>query len=242
MTHLVLHPASLESERARLAELEADLAARESALATLATELSDLQTQYLREIGPLYAELATLEASVIEIEIRLGLRPPPAIVDEPPGDPEADEAACVSPSAPSGDLKRIFRDLARSIHPDLAMDEPTRNRRHSLMAEANRAYAERDEDRLRLILRAWERQADAPLDDTSGDERTRLVRRMAIIDERIVAIDADMADLRRSAIWRLHHKVTEARAQGWSLFAEMMLQVRKDIDRARRRLTSLQRS
>jgi hypothetical protein len=242
MTHLVLHPASLESDRARLVALEAELTAREEVLDALKTELRQLQTRYLQEIGPLYAELATLEASVIEIEIRAGLRPPPIVIDEAPdGSDEAGGVSCSNPAAPSGDLKRMFRDLARSIHPDLAMDDPARNRRHSLMAEANRAYAERDEDRLRLILRAWERQADVSMDEDAPDERTRLLRRMAAIDERLVAIDAESADLRRSAIWRLHGKIAEAKAQGWNLFAEMMLQVKKDIARARARLASLQR-
>jgi hypothetical protein len=44
----------------------------------------------------------------------------------------------------------MFQDVARAVHPDALPDaqhdERTRYRRHSLMAEANRAYAERDED------------------------------------------------------------------------------------------------
>jgi hypothetical protein len=240
-----LQPIPLDADRARLSALEAQLTEREQELDSLRAELRHLQTRYLDEIGPCYAELSTLEAQVVELEVRLGLRPPP-LFDEDEGDDEAggDDArasSCASPAAPSADLKRVFRDLAKAIHPDRAMDDRARYRRQSLMAEANRAYAERDEDRLRLILSAWERNADVAIDDEDADAGTRIRRRIALVDERLIAIAAELADLRSSAIWRLKGKIDDARAQGWDLFAEMILQVKREISRATMRLASLNR-
>jgi hypothetical protein len=57
---------------------------------------------------------------------------------------------------PSGSLKRLYREAAKSFHPDLATNERERERRHWFMAEANQAYQERDEDRLRTVLRKWQ--------------------------------------------------------------------------------------
>ena len=64
---------------------------------------------------------------------------------------------------------------------------------------------------------------------------------MAFIDERLVAIEAEFAGLRASAIARLKGKIDEARAQGWDLFAEMIVTVERDIARARMRLATVER-
>jgi hypothetical protein len=231
------------ARRVHLDDLEAQLSRREGELAALKLDLRALQDRYLGDIGPLYQELAVLEAAIAEEEIRQGLReaPPPLKDDGQDEDAEMD-AACANSAAPSDDLKRVFRDLAKNIHPDLAMDEPARCRRHSLMAEANRAYAERDEDRLRLILTAWHRSPDSVADDHPEADEERYRRTVAEIDERRIAIEAEFADLKTSAIWRLKEKIDDAQAKGWDLFAEMVLQVKRDIERARMRIASLTRT
>lgn len=231
------------ADRARLQALELELQTRESDLAALKDELHQLQSRYLRDIGGYYAQLSALEAAVVEAEVRAGLRPPFEVDDDAEDEPaERDAGAhgCSNRGAPSDDLKRVFRDLAKAIHPDLAEDEPARGRRHSLMAEANRAYAERDEDRLRLIMRAWERSPEsAVVDDDPEAERTRVQRRVSDIDARLVMIQAELADLRSSAIWRLKGRIDDARQQGWDLFAEMVLQMKREIARANTRLHKL---
>ena len=109
------------------------------------------------------------------------------------------------------------------------------------MAEANRAYAERDEDRLRLILRAWEQSPEAVIGTDDESDLVRLERRAAQLSDRLVAVEAEFADLRGSAIYRLKVKIDDARAQGWDLFAEMRLQVEGEIRRTRTRLTRFER-
>lgn len=239
----------LRAARARLDELESTLAQREAALATFKAELRDLQDAYLDKMGTWQSQLAEIDAAVADAEIRAGLRPPTETIepddddDDESGrgeDPSSDRRACASRPSPTDDLRRIFRDVAKMIHPDLGPNDPSRYRRHSLMAEANRAYANRDEDRLRLILRAWERSADV-LPDDGADAMTRVRRQIAEIEARVVAIDMEFADLRRSAIWQLKLKIDEARAQGWDLFAEMVMHIRREIGRASARLAVLQR-
>jgi hypothetical protein len=222
---------------ARAGALEAEVCRREIDVRALKLELQHLQRDYLGRLGGLYAELSDLEAAVAEAEVRAGLRP--AAADEENEDATGSE---VPPSSqrrhaqPSDELKKMFRDVAKSIHPDLALDEPARCRRHSLMAEANRAYADRDADRLRLILQTWERSPEAIEDDEPDAVRRRAVRRVAELEDRLAALNAEWAELRRSAIYQLKSKIERTRAEGWDLFAEMVLQVRSDITRARARL------
>lgn len=223
-----------------MAALEAQLAAREQELTSLKKELQALQDRYLAEMGPLYAELASLEAAVADVEIKLGLRSVDLESDGDEADPDP-PAGCGNRTAASLDLKKIFRDVARAVHPDLATTDEARFRRHSLMAEANRAYAEQDEDRLRLILRVWQKSPEAVIGNSPEAAEARLARRVAELERQLAEIDLEFAAVRGSAIARLQHKINDTREQGWDLFGEMMLHVKREIARARARLASLGR-
>jgi hypothetical protein len=240
---LTVHRAVTDPSRQELAALELQVAEREAALAAYQIELQQLQSKYLSEVGAFYAELTSLDAAILEEEIRLGVRSP---FDDDTGESVgcngcADATSCGNRTEPSDELKRMFRDLAKTIHPDLGRDEAARYRRHSLMAEANRAYAERDADRLRLILHTWERSPEAILGDDPDANRERLRRRVDELKVRLVEIDAEMADLRDSAIARLKRKIDGARDQGWDLFAEMIRQVQREVAASKARLASLRR-
>ena len=243
-------PASLQpapdATREHVTSLELQVATRESELTALKNDLYALQTRYLDEIGPLYAELIPLDEAVAEAEIAAGLR-----VRDPEGpdalgvDDATELAGCGPGSAPSEGLKRMFRDVARAVHPDLTshgdVDERTRFRRHSLMAEANRAYAERDEDRLRLILHAWQHDPGLVAGDDPAAEHERLKRRASRLNSRLLEIESEFADLRRSAIAQLKQKIDDTRAQGWDLFAEMKRQIQREISMAKATLEKLRR-
>lgn len=220
------------------------MAVREEELATAKRGLLQVQSEYFSRVGALYGRLHELEDEAVEIEIRMGLRPPSSQADQEPGEATGDPvsgAGCGNRAAPSDALKRVFRDLAKAIHPDRAVDDSTRFRRHSLMAEANRAYAERDEDRLRLILHTWERSPESVVDEGPEGDRLRVERRVAELDERLIAIEAEFADLQRSAIWRLKTKMDDARRQGWDLLEEIVREVNRQMTRASSRLAALRR-
>lgn len=233
----------MEPAGAELTALEHRLDERERALGVTRGELQQLQSRYLEAVGVYYRQLVELDAETVALEIRLGLREP----DEDPADDRAGSGAeasadgCGNRGAPSGDLKKIFRNLAKTLHPDLALDEPARWRRHSLMAEANRAYAERDEDRLRLILHAWERSPEAIVGNDAGSDLERVRRRIAELEARLAAIEREFVDLRESAIGQLRIKIDEARAKGWDLIVEMVAEVKRDVGRATARLAAVKR-
>ena len=235
---LSLHAGEVSAEE--LARLERGVADAERELASLRAELLTLQNRYLAEIGVLYSDLGRLEAELRDAEIRAGLRLPEDIDTEDTDGADAGATAtagCVNPAAPSDDLKRVFRDVAKAVHPDRALDEMARCRRHSLMAEANRAYAERDADRLRLILQAFEQDVETLPDD--ADWRIRSTRRAARLRDRLTHLQHERSALEGSAIARLERKIAEARAQGWDLWAEMLQQVRRDISTTSARIAKL---
>jgi len=221
-----------------MVSLEREFAEKRADVEAFQLALQQLQTRYLSELGRYYAELTAIQAAIEEAEIRLGLRAP---ID--PADLGAEEeggGGCSNRSEPSVDLKRMFRDIAKAIHPDKADNKAARDRRHSLMAEANRAYADRDGDRLLLILRSWEKSPEAVPGDDPAAARIRLERRVAELKEQLLELDIEMADLARSAIAKLKERFDEAASQGWDLFAEMRRQVKREILTAKFRLTGLQ--
>ena len=59
------------------------------------------------------------------------------------------------------DIKKLYRKIASTIHPDKATDETTWQFRTRLMAELNEAYANRDITRMQAILVEWKQSPDA---------------------------------------------------------------------------------
>jgi hypothetical protein len=138
-------------------------------------------------------------------------------------------------------VRKLFRDVAKVIHPDLADDPLARERRHRLMVEANRAYALGDEERLRSILQAWERSPEAvPGGDAEADLQ-RLIRRIAQIEDELEAYSAELAEAQESPLWKLKALVDEASSRGKDLVGDMVRRLKRDILAAQNRLDAMRR-
>jgi hypothetical protein len=231
-----------------LASLETDLAERELELATLQAELHSFETKYLHKVGVLYAELDEIEARIAETLKRLS-----------PDDPEAEERATKARARarnsaqalgsepekvrlrfrPSQSLKRLYRDVAKQIHPDLAIDEEERRRRQRLMANANRAYEECDETALQFILSEWERSPESVEGEGTAAELVRTIRKIAQVKERLREIKARIAGLKKSPLCELKARTEEFERKGKDLFAEMIAQINGMISSAKARLSAL---
>jgi len=223
--------------RARASELDGLLLQREAELTRVKSDLEAFRIRYRQEVGTLHEELEELERGIAEAElgelsklVAEGGEPaaPPA------GPPPEAEARLTSDA-----VRRLFRDVAKAIHPDLAGDEEARDRRHLLMIEANKAYALGDEERLRWILEAWENSPEAVQGSDPDATRERLVRRIAQIEERLIACDAELAALRDTPLSRLRDMVDEAAARGKDLIADQVRRLKRDIVAARNRLDAM---
>jgi chromosome segregation ATPase len=149
----------LAKKREELALLQAELADRELHLANLRAELSTFEGRYLREVGVLYAELDDWKAKIaLLIAEEAGTVQARTAATEARRQAEESysaahgEAARAADFAPSPELKKLYRDVAKRVHPDLATDDADRAHRERSMAAANRAYQKGDVDALRRIL------------------------------------------------------------------------------------------
>jgi hypothetical protein len=240
----------LAAKNADLAALEILLAQRELDLATLRVELHAFEQRYLRIVGVKFAEVDDLEAQIAEALNRRNPSDETARQRASEARTKATESAGVTsaieqrPQAvdfrPSEDLRGLYREIARRIHPDLATDDAERAKRNQVMAEANRAYAEGDEARLRAILNEWETSPDAVTGDGIGAELIRTIRKIHQVDKRLAAIEIEIAALNESELSRLKSRVDAGRASGQDVLAEMAAQLEARIVHLRRERDDLQ--
>ena len=235
----------LDRLRARVTELEAVLDARAADADRIERELDMFAARYQKQVGTLHEQLDQLELDIAEAELGelskqvADGRAAPAFT--PPASMAAPEPE-PAPRFTSDAVRKLFRDVARIIHPDLAGDEHTRDRRHALMIQANRAYAMRDEEQLRRILESWERSPEAVQGSDPAAARLRLERRLAQIEEHLDTCGRDLAALQASRLYELKAMVDEAAASGRDLVAEMVRRLKRDIMAATNRLDAMRSS
>lgn len=233
-------------KREELANLRAALADGELELTDLQSKLAAFEGRYLREVGALYAELDEWNARIREIEAKRN--PSPA------ADLRADEArkqadrayreandprAAATDFACPPELKSLFREVAKRIHPDLARDAVDQARRTRSMAEANRAYQAGDADSLRRILIEYEDGADGVEGDGIGPELIRLIRQISLAKSRLLAIQNNIEALLKSEIALFNARAESARQDGRDLLAELAATVRQQIAVARKEYDGL---
>ena len=232
------HEHELDTLRARATELEARLDEQQAALSRTRAGLDAFRISYRQQVGLLHEELDRLELALAEAEL--------GILKERLG-----EGADATPAAPAIDrldapprfttdaVRKLFRDVAKAIHPDLAHDEDARDRRHTLMIEANRAYALGDEEQLRAILAAWERSPEAVTGTDREAMQLRLVRRITLLEEQLAMVAAELSTLEESSLWKLKDMVDEEAARGKDLITDMVRRLKRDILVATNRLDAL---
>jgi hypothetical protein len=237
----------LEKKRAELSVLEEELALKELDLTTLQVDLEDLRRRYLRIVGVKLARLDDLEAQIAEIFARLDPKNEDDRKEADRSRTQAQESANTTgsiaeeeyetePFKPSENLKQLYRDLAKKVHPDLAPDDQTRERRHRFMQEVNQAYSEGNEERLRFLLNEWESSPDSVSGEGTGAELIRIIRQIARVRVRIEAIIQEMEHHKESELYILKLKIDEVQDEGRDLLSEMAAEVDgqiKDADARR---------
>jgi hypothetical protein len=222
----------LQKRREELGKLESRLVEREAELANLQSDLRAFEGRYLSVVGNRYDELAEIEKAIAKIQ---GLE----VDDEESSSLADDEVGCGQNRLHSDKLKKLYREVARKFHPDLAACPQERQHRHQLMVEINRAYESGADDRLQELLEAGEGLENIGSHGALSAEMILLVRRVAEAKQRLAKIESDIGELAASEIYKLKRRVENAEAAGLDLFADLVAQVDRQIKKARNRLEHL---
>lgn len=223
----------IEDLREELTALEATIAGREIELADLEKGMRIFEGRYLPVVGIKYDQLAEIEKQIAELQ---GLPFDEDVVDASLAE---DEVGCGQNRMHSDRLKKLYREVARKFHPDLTSCEHERRHRHQLMVEVNRAYETGAEDRLQNLLEAGAGHDEVTDARVMSAEMILLLRRIAEARQQLVGIEADLADITGSEIYKLKLRVENADSMGVDLMAELVAQVDRQIRKSLNRLEHL---
>jgi hypothetical protein len=235
----------LVRRKAQLLVLSEELLGRERALAAYREELHAFETRYRKTLGGRYALLDDLADRLDELRERDDAVPP-----EREDDTDGPAERYPGQGVPGGgqnwdwgerqpepeprpvigeDAKRLFRQLARRIHPDLAGDAQERERRTNLMVAANDACEQGDVAALERLLEEWHASPEAVTGRGTAAELERTLRRIAQVEVGMRRIDEELAELEASAMGWLRRRVEKADREGWDLLAHMVRELDRQI-------------
>ncbi|NEE56402.1 hypothetical protein G3M55_69090, partial [Streptomyces sp. SID8455] len=179
-----------------------------------------------QKLGPMYARLDELDAQIAEAraartgdpedlrkakEARDIVMPMPGVdelfhdwMDSDGLSPEASAMLTEQPVRPpkrvrpSEEARKLYRELARQAHPDLAQDEPERERRDEFITRVNAAYGRGDIELLKELAAEWAAGPVQPLAPLSESEE--LYARLEWLSRRKELLTVLAGELEESAI------------------------------------------
>lgn len=241
----------LNKKRKVLERLKDRLADREEEMADLRAELEQFEAQYTMEVGRLYAELDDIDAQIAEEEYRLYPDDEEMKAKAEEARRRAEESAarasengegCDFKWQPTTQAKKAYHNLAKLIHPDLALDTEERERRHSLMAELNSAYSSGDQNLLNKLVEDYRDSPDLVRGDSTGDELVRAIRQIAQVKNRLKELKGEMNLIEVSELFILREKVAAEMKEGRNLLKQMAGRTRSHILKNERRLANLRQA
>ncbi|AQT73412.1 MULTISPECIES: J domain-containing protein [Streptomyces] len=198
----------------------------EIAVETFRVEVENFSRLHHQKLGPMYTRLDELDALIAEAKAaRTGdaddlrrARDARSLVMPMPGVDElfhdwlgsegiSDDAAAMLTERPvrppervrpSEEVRRLYRELVRQAHPDLAQEEGERERRDAFIARVNAAYGRGDEGLLRELAEEW---AAGPVPEAAAPgESEELYARLEWLARRKELLSLVAKELEESAI------------------------------------------
>ncbi len=245
----LLAPEELELNKKRriLERLKDKLADREEAMTELRAKLDQFEANYTMDVGRLYAELDEIEAQIAEEEVKL-------VPDDEEIKKRAEELrkraeesaanaenadACSFNWKPTAEAKKAYHNLAKIIHPDLALDAEEKGKRHELMAKLNDAYSSGDQNRLNKLVEDFRDSPDLVHGDSIGDELVRAIRQIWQVKNRLKELKEEKLIAEISELFVLHEKVEAEMREGRNLLKQMAERTKTHIKKSERRLANL---
>jgi hypothetical protein len=220
-----------EALRDRLAQIEEEHA-------TLRAELAAFQSDYLRMVGVVDLQVQELEAKILAIvAVRTGAVEDAAAADAAEQRFRETTTAMSAIPAPAGpppddDLKTLFRDAAKRMHPDLVGDEAGRAHAEAFMKRLNQAYKAGDAEGIGNLVRQWETSPYASARPLAAGASPALAAAIAQAQARLdEARDSDLA--------RLMEQSFQASMEGRDLLLELRQDAELALQQARAKMASL---
>jgi hypothetical protein len=222
--------AELFRRRAELATLRATLAAREVDLDHLRAQLNSFEGRYIRQVGVLYIQLDEWEDRIAELHNPAQPQPETIAAETAP-----EPSPAAEPDAAAFDLKSLFREVAKRIHPDRARSAHDELHRNHLMAQANAAFLRSDADLLQRMFNGYDPSTDTGDDQPAAAQLARLTEQIAQTEQDILTLNGEIEALAASEMADLRDRTAAAALEGRDILAELAARVKGSIGIAMRR-------
>lgn len=252
----------LQKKSRELSELEKQLVERELELETVRGGLINFETKYQAATLERYTMLDELRFRIAELRSAQNPQSPAAQAQKavasmaahmampamPGGTPrpkrkpspkrgeskkDAAGAGAASGFNPSEELKKLYREVAKTIHPDLADDDKERAHRHALMTRANEAYEANNAEKLAQVLSEWHHSPEAVRGEDPAAQLIRAIRKIARCEDRMAQIETDMGKLETAGIFGIKMLAEEADKFERDFLAEMTGRLDEEIEGAK---------
>ena len=240
----------LDLKRHELAALEVDLVEQELRLSTLQAELAAFSAEYVRVVGNRQSALDDLKARIAEVQAARAPAGDPTQTAASKARATAESSAAevgiqtsrepIPPFDPSNELKKLYREIARRVHPDLAQTDDDRACRHAWMTKVNDAYQRQDSKALTDLLSEWETSPESVSGTGVTSDLVRVIRQIAQVRRRIDSIQQEIDTLKNGKLYAFYEKCNVRREAGGNLLEEMAARLDKRIAAARRELADAQ--
>ena len=256
----------LEKKRAELSAMETQLAERELELHTLRGGMLSFEQQYEAAVSERYAQLDELHMKIAEKlppkagaeseetkegDVKsqaAGEKPPPRSPrprpyrKPPPKNEEKSKSPGEKPADfnPAESLKRLYRDVAKALHPDLADSDENRAHRHTFMIRANQAYEAADEAKLLAVFQEWEAAPESVKGAGPAADLIRVIRKIAWCEERFEKITEEVEQIQTSGLFGMKMMAEEAAQFERDLMTEMTGRLDAEIEAAKAYLAQLE--
>jgi hypothetical protein len=244
-----------------LRSLRAEVARRQERTAELELELFDLRVslaEFERElevrVRPLERELLDLRTKLDQLRReaarkaqwgeRANQEEIPDVVEQfrkawTPKFQQDTPSAKPAPTEPQqGELRSLYRELAKRFHPDLTTDPKQKPWREEMMAKVNLAYEAND----LAALRGLQQQAERPAQEAEVSRDQMLIdlhSEIRRLDRVIAGLQSEADRLERSEVALLKLDAVKARLNGYDLLAAMARDFGSQIAQIRAELASL---
>jgi hypothetical protein len=216
--------------RDRLAEIEAEHA-------SLKAELRAFESDYMRQVGVIMVQVHELDARLLALTAERSGAPADRVAAREAGERAQRTYAQMRavPAAPgplpTGDVKQLFREAAKRMHPDLVQGAEGRTHAEAFMKRLNEAYRAVDADAIRDLLLQWNASPFAPAIARGGEPRG--------LQAAVARAEQRLAQERASELARIMEQAMAAAADGSDLLAEMRVAAEAQLAQHRARWAEL---
>lgn len=230
----------LDRKHAELEILKIQLSEIEFELLTLRARVDEFEHHYFRIVGVPLSELDEVEAQIAAVLALLAPYDPRLAERASKARQRAQDSAQTTADKqvmdegiagfqPTEELKSLYRNIAKMVHPDLAIESAERIRRTRWMAEVNEAYRAGDNNRLQAIMFEWQQSPENIQGKSIGADLVRVIRQIAQVQRRIAEVKSELSGLQQTSTYILYSKVVDAEKAGEDLLGAIAREVGRQL-------------